>query len=334
MTRLAFIGAGLWMRTYHLPTARRLAEEGEVSLAAIWNRTTEKAKALAEEFGISRVHQDLDSLIVDPEIDVFVVALTKESVGPVLRKLAPRGLPILVEKPPASGSAEARELARLLKQPVMVAFNRNYTPLYDRLRSLLGETEVRFAECHFLRRRRDDPKYVTETGIHALAFLDSLLGPGTLSDVRTRAPGAAGPDSGSDSGSDSGPRSAPPPGFPAWHARLDHDGGCRTELHFLPFAGHAVERYQFHGRDRSIYITMKQHYARDEESALEIWSVGDDGEAQRELVPFPREDVLLHDGYRGEYRRFLEALQGKGELPTTLEWTVRIMELAEWIEQG
>lgn len=314
MVRLGFVGAGLWMRTYHLPTAASFASEGSVELAAIWNRTTEKAEELAGEFNISQLYDDFDRFLGEARVDAFVVTLTKQSVGTILGKLIERGLPILVEKPPAANAMEAGELASATSAPVMVAFNRNYTPLAQMLRSALGAGAVEFAEAHFLRRRRSDDLFVTETGIHALALLSDLLGRGTIERAERREYGES------------------PGRSPDWHAEMRYSSGAAAHLHFMPTAGHAVERYQFHSRDSSIYVQMKQHYARDGESYLEVARVTDGGESEVRRNEFSREQVLEHDGYLGEYRHFLEVLE-EGAVPrTSLQGAVSLMELAEAIE--
>lgn len=316
MVRLGFVGAGLWMRTYHLPTAALFAAAGRVELAAIWNRTTEKAEELARQFRVNQVYDDFDRFLREAPVDAFVVTLTKESVGPILEKLIERGLPILVEKPPAANAKEASTLASATSAPVMVAFNRNYTPLAQRLRSVLGAGAVEFAEAHFLRRRRSDDLFVTETGIHALALLGDLLGAGTLERAERREFGGE------------------PGRSPDWHAEMRYPSGATAQLHFMPTAGHAVERYQFHRRDTSMYVQMKQHYARDGESYLELLLATDAGESEVERIAFSREEVLEHDGYLGEYRHFLQVLE-EGSVPrTALRDAVSLMELAEAIEAG
>ena len=315
MIRLGFIGAGLWMRTYHLPTVRRLTESKAVAPVAIWNRTPSKARELADAFGIARVHTSLSAFIADTSVDACVVALTKAAVGTVLRRLCVRELPILVEKPPAADVREARDLVTRLRTSVMVAFNRNYTPLYERLATVIANRSVDYSECHFLRRGRNDEHFVSETGIHAIALLDSLLGGAALiRAARIEHRGSERP--------------------PDWHAEIVHDGGCRTHLHFLPNAGHSVERYQFHMHDCSIYVRMKQHYAADDESALTIHTVDRAGDPIVIDDTITSNDTLVHDGYLGAYRRFLDYVQGGSTPPTTLEHCTRIMEIAQHIEAG
>jgi predicted dehydrogenase len=316
MVRLGFVGAGLWMRTYHLPTAERLAAEGEVELTAIWNRTTEKAEALARQFGVGQRFEGFESFLREAEVDALVVALTKESVGPILARLMEREVPILVEKPPASDSREARELAGRARAPVMVAFNRNHTPLVEKLRGIIASDPIEFAEAHFLRRRRADDLFVTETGIHALALLEELLGEGRLRWSQRRE------------------FNGEPRRSPDWHAEVSYPSGVTGLLHFMPTAGHAVERYQFHGRDSSLYVQMKQHYARDGESYIELARVTPGGESELEALEFSREDLLHHDGYLGEYRRFCGVVEGREAPGNSLEGTARLMELAESIEAG
>ena len=92
---LLIIGTGGIVKDAHLP-AYRIAG---FPVWGIYNRTRPRADALAAEYGISHVFDDLDAAIAAaPENVIFDLALPASMFADTLRRL-PRGSHVLIQKP-------------------------------------------------------------------------------------------------------------------------------------------------------------------------------------------------------------------------------------------
>ena len=104
--KVILVGAGILGRRY----ARVLAESPDTALAAVVNRTGDRARALAGEYGVP-AFDDLGAALDAVPGDAVAVA-TADHVhrDPVLTALR-RGLDVMVEKPLATTLADARAMA-------------------------------------------------------------------------------------------------------------------------------------------------------------------------------------------------------------------------------
>ena len=106
--RFATFGAGFWAR-YQLAAWR---EVPGATCAAIYNRTREKAEALASRFGIPAVYDDAEALLAEVRPD-FVDIITDPSTHRHFVELAARrGVAVVCQKPLAPTLAEAEAMAR------------------------------------------------------------------------------------------------------------------------------------------------------------------------------------------------------------------------------
>lgn len=322
--RIGFVGAGTWMQTYHLPAARYLADRGELLLHGIFNRTREKATEAAGEFGVPQVFRSSEELIGSPGLDGVVIAVARQFTPTVLREAARNGVPVLVEKPPADTVTEMRELCQTVGVANLVAFNRLYTPLMQNVREAALRISPYYLLCWFSRRRRDDPRFVTETGIHALANADWLFGPGSLQEARHEHVSS---------------------NVEWWSARMRYPesplapNGLVADFVFHPWSGRAVERYQLTGSTGTVEFHTLQHYAPDDTEQI-VESEDHAGELiERRWVPPSNLPDLERAGYIGEHRAFLALLHGVDNGASNPEYfdlvrTLRVMELAQEIERS
>lgn len=103
---ILIIGTGGIVKDAHLP-AYRLAG---FPVWGIYNRTRSKAEALAAEYGIEHVFDDLDAAIREaPEDVIFDLALPASLFAETLRRL-PRGAHVLIQKPMGEDLTQAREV--------------------------------------------------------------------------------------------------------------------------------------------------------------------------------------------------------------------------------
>ena len=82
---------------------------------AVYSRTEEKGRALADKFGVQKVYTDLDAMCADPDIDFIYIASPNSLHFAHAKKALNAGKHVLCEKPFVPTAAEARELIALAK---------------------------------------------------------------------------------------------------------------------------------------------------------------------------------------------------------------------------
>jgi predicted dehydrogenase len=316
--RMTMIGAGDWVRKYHLPAVQRLAESCKVQITGIWNRTESRAAETAAAFGIRKVYRDLDEAVNERDTDCFSVVLAPEAVFDVLLKLAVRRLPIFCEKPPGENGTQARRLADIITWENLVAFNRRYVPLVREFYTKVHDSgNLDFVECHFIRRGRTIPNFLTATGVHGFNLLEYLFGP-----INTARPIAG---TGNEDPDNSGYNRI---------AELVFDSGLTGIVKFIPAAGFAAERIEAHGRGRSLYLNLKQHYTDEEQGSITLYS--DHGKETPEvqiLRDDPSLDIVEQGGFLGQYEEFFRSLRDGTAIRSTFQNAWSSVAAAESLQQ-
>jgi len=109
---ILIIGTGGIVKDAHLP-AYRIAG---FPVWGIYNRTRTKAVALASEYGIPHVFDDLDTAIREAPADViFDLALPASLFADALRRL-PHGAHVLIQKPMGEDLAQARKILEVCRE--------------------------------------------------------------------------------------------------------------------------------------------------------------------------------------------------------------------------
>ncbi|MFO0966276.1 MAG: Gfo/Idh/MocA family oxidoreductase [Gemmataceae bacterium] len=123
--RIGCVGAGFIMRDCHL-VAYRQAGFNPVAIAS---RRPENARATAAQHGIATVHDTVDKLLADPNIEVLDVAVPPDLQAGVIRKAVEQGKHIrgiLAQKPLALSYREAKECVQLCQRAgITLAVNQN-----------------------------------------------------------------------------------------------------------------------------------------------------------------------------------------------------------------
>lgn len=138
--RLAIIGAGI-MGADH---ARIFAEELPGSqISVIADLSEERARAVADEFGIADVSTDPNSIATRDDIDAVVIASPDFTHAPLSLACIGAGKPVLCEKPLSQSSTECievmnAEIARGRKF-VQLGFMRRYDQSYAEMRQALSD---------------------------------------------------------------------------------------------------------------------------------------------------------------------------------------------------
>ncbi|MEU7032505.1 Gfo/Idh/MocA family oxidoreductase [Streptomyces sp. NPDC046237] len=103
--RIGLLGTGPWAARTHAPA---LAAHDGVEFAGVWGRRPEAAAGLAASFGTT-AYDDVDALL---EVsDAVAFALPPDVQAPLAVRAAAAGCHLLLDKPVATTSAAAREVA-------------------------------------------------------------------------------------------------------------------------------------------------------------------------------------------------------------------------------
>jgi predicted dehydrogenase len=315
--KLAVLGTGAWTRRFHLPAMAAMRSEGVIEIAGVWNRTGATAEAAAREFSVATVYPTIDAALADPSVDGYVVLVHSGVAAEVILRVAERGLPVLTEKPPGRSHAEAAMLAERVRVPNVVGFNRRYMPLARKFRSVVEGIEKRFfAECHFYRHDRHYPRFVLETGIHGVNYIEQVCGP--IASISPSRRTVAGED-----------------GY-AWVCPVVFASGMPGLLKFFPCSGTSLERYEVHGPERSAYFHCPAAYTSDQPGRVIVY---ERGEVAEEIVD---EDggmgELCTSGILDEYRDFLQLFDDPSHVTASnfrnASNTMRIAEAIEAAHDG
>ncbi len=134
--KLATIGSGAIVHSVLDGVA---VTEG-ISLEAVYSRSQEKGRALAEAYGAGKVYTDLDALLSDPDVN-FVYVASPNSLHYAQTKAALlAGKNVICEKPFCTKAEQARELVAIAKErglflvdAVPTAFLPNFEILKEQL---------------------------------------------------------------------------------------------------------------------------------------------------------------------------------------------------------
>ncbi len=128
--RLGLIGAGIAARELHGPAVKALADRFEV--VAICNRRAERAKVLADWYGIACPHYpDYRDLLASGRVDAVAAAVPIAMNLEVARACVQAGVPAIIEKPIGIDMDEARQMVKLAEQgriTLFIAENFRFSP--------------------------------------------------------------------------------------------------------------------------------------------------------------------------------------------------------------
>lgn len=126
---------------------------------AIASRNIDKARTLADQFGIPKAYGSYEELLADPEIEAIYNPLPNHEHVPLTLAAARAGKHVLCEKPVALTAREAEQLREVagrvhIMEAFMVRFHPQWLLVRDRVRA--GELgEVRAIQSYFSYTNRD-----------------------------------------------------------------------------------------------------------------------------------------------------------------------------------
>jgi len=139
--RLGILGAGAIVQVAHLPVLRKLKN---VQLTALCDSDLQKARALADRWGIAAVCDDVEDLLRE-QLDAVLIATPNHlHESHVLAGLT-ANLHVLVEKPLALSSTAAQRVARTAEKRnrvLMVGMTHRYRPDVQAVRGFVQSGEL------------------------------------------------------------------------------------------------------------------------------------------------------------------------------------------------
>jgi predicted dehydrogenase len=113
----------------------------EVTVAGIAARDAARAQAFAHKHHIPNVFASYDALLADPTINAVYIPLPNGLHAPWTVRALKAGKHVLCEKPFASNTAEAEQMAEAAYQSKLVlmeAFHYQYHPLAARMKEIIS----------------------------------------------------------------------------------------------------------------------------------------------------------------------------------------------------
>jgi predicted dehydrogenase len=123
-----------------------MAQGEYCDLVGIASRSLEKARAVADELGFTKVYGSYQELLEDPEIEAVYIPLPNHLHVPWSIVALEAGKHVLCEKPIGLTSAEAEELLQVSREhpelKIMEAFMYRHHPQWQRARALVQEGAI------------------------------------------------------------------------------------------------------------------------------------------------------------------------------------------------
>jgi predicted dehydrogenase len=134
--RIGIVGAGEIVTSAHLPAY----QQAGFYVTGITSLPLELAEVVAKKFAIPKIYPDLDSLLLDPEVEVVDIAVPAFAQPEIAIRAIRRGKHILCQKPLAPSFTAAKEIVREANQyGVKLAVNQNgrWTPGFSASKDLI-----------------------------------------------------------------------------------------------------------------------------------------------------------------------------------------------------
>lgn len=139
--RGAIIGSGFWSQ-FQIGAWHELAG---VELVAVYNRTIDKARVVADRFGIPRVYDDVKSLFENERLDFVDVITDVDTHAFFVEEAIKHGITVICQKPMAPDFATAGAMVRRSEQagvPFFVHENFRWQAPIRRLKAILDDGRI------------------------------------------------------------------------------------------------------------------------------------------------------------------------------------------------
>jgi len=145
--RTAVVGYGYWGPNL----VRNVIERPELEFAGLCERETERAAAFMSRNPGRPVYGDLDALLAEPTLDAVLIATPPHTHHALVRQALEAGKHVLVEKPLATNSDDARDLIAVADArglTVMPGHTFLYSPPVNKVKQLIVDDVI--GEVYFV----------------------------------------------------------------------------------------------------------------------------------------------------------------------------------------
>lgn len=132
--------------------ASNLAHIGDNQVVAVTEINPERREEIASALGARGYASTAEMLAGEPELDAIISCTPPVARLEVVREAATRGIPVFLEKPPASTLDDAAAIVSLVRDhdfPVVVGFMYRWFPVLDRLKELIGDRQINLIQSVF-----------------------------------------------------------------------------------------------------------------------------------------------------------------------------------------
>ncbi len=161
---MSVIGTGFWGRNH----SRVFSELPNVKLEAVCDLDEERARDVAQKYGVSTVYSNYKDLLGDNNVDAVTICTPSNTHGELATAALRAGKDVLIEKPMAVEVTEARRilnLARKLDNIVSVGFIERFNPVVQKAKNMIGEGEVGEVLLSYARRIGSWPVRIGDVGV-------------------------------------------------------------------------------------------------------------------------------------------------------------------------
>lgn len=142
--KIAIIGAGGIAEKAYFPL---LARYPELEVVSLFSRTQATLDKVGSKWGFKNGTTDLNAVLACKPEAVFVITSNATHYD-ICKLMLENDIDVYVEKPLASSSAQAYDLARIAEahqRILLVAFNRRYALLYQKAKEIFGQRNIQSA---------------------------------------------------------------------------------------------------------------------------------------------------------------------------------------------
>ena len=303
--RVCQIGCGGHASQVYAPALRKLAGTPGLIYVGCCDISAVRAETYRQAAGFLNCYTHYNDMIRQESPDAILLttpfAVTDMIAADVLR----RGIPCLIEKPPAATLEKIRDLSGVAQESGamhQVAYNRRHMPLIRALREFTRVESIRTIEYRMHRVNRREDHFHT-TAVHGFDLVCYLAG----SELANISAAYTAIDPAGEN--------------PAWHAQFlcEYASGATAALSFAPVSGITLEQISV-VTDRALY-----------EADLPVWGARPDGGFLARWVDGKRERIwrdadfadgaamFESNGFYAQLQAFLDCVSKGQPSPHTLQ---------------
>lgn len=325
--KIGIIGAGGIATSVHMPS---LAEIDDCEVVAICDLHEDKAKALAEKYGVKSVYTIYHEMLAKEEMDAVYVLVNPDCTFRVADDCMKAGFHVMIEKPLGIDSYQAHSLARTAKATgkiAAVAMNRRHIPLVQEvLRKLKAVTDITQIDGRFM-------KYsdIAECWNYASAFNCDII---HAIDLVRYIAGAEPMNAGTVIGRFHSPVDN------AWNSVVEFENGILATLRANYQSAARIHDFEIHGPNACAFINIGFADARCEATIIynngkQIYSAASAGVGDFYIEQLDGKEIAggteyhQYYGYKSEDEDFISCIKSGGTPLCTAEDAAKSMDMVD-----